>query len=212
MDTDALIEALARDARPVHRHAAERRLARGIAAGSVLAVLLLIGGIGIRPDLAAAAAGTVFWAKAAYTLALGLAGVALAAELARPESRRPRRLFLVAVPIGIASLLATAELARAAPDAAVRLLVEPSWICLPLILALAAPIFAGLAWAFQRLAPTRLPLAGAAAGLAAGGFAATLYGLYCEQVSPTYVLTRYTLAIALAAAAGALLGRRLLRW
>jgi hypothetical protein len=62
------------------------------------------------------------------------------------------------------------------------------------------------------MAPTRLCLTGAAAGLAAGAFAAVLYGLFCEQVSPIYILTRDTLGIALAADVGALGGPRLLRW
>jgi hypothetical protein len=86
------------------------------------------------------------------------------------------------------------------------------WTCVPLIAGLSVPLFGGLIWALRQMAPTRLRAASAAAGLAASGFAATLYCLYCQQVSPTYILTRYTLAIALFSAAGALIGPRLLRW
>jgi hypothetical protein len=212
MDTDALIEALARDAVPVPRRALERRLAAGLAAGAAAALALLAAGLGFRPDLAAAASGAAFWAKAAYPFSLGLVGLVLSAQLARPVSGRLRHARLVAVPVGLLLALAAAELAGAAPAARAALVLDPLWTCLPLVLLLAAPMLAGLVWAHRTMAPTRPAAAGAAAGLAAAGFAATLYCLYCEQASPTYILTRYTVAIALASAAGALLGRRLMRW
>ena len=67
------------------------------------------------------------------------------------------------------------------------------------------PIFAGLLWSFRRFAPTRLRAAGAAAGLAAGALAATLYCLHCPEVSAIFVLTWYSLGIGLATGASALL-------
>ena len=87
-------------------------------------------------------------------------------------------------------------------------LEEMSW----LVLMLSAPIFIGLLWSFQRLAPTRLTAAGGAAGFAAGAWAATLNCLHCPEVSALFVLTLYTLGIGLAAIVGALLGPRLLCW
>jgi len=88
-----------------------------------------------------------------------------------------------------------------------------SWkICRWLLLILAAPIFIGLLWSFRRLAPTRLRAAGAAAGVAAGAWAATLYCPHCPEVSAIFVLTWYTLGMVLAAGVGALLGPRVLRW
>jgi hypothetical protein len=80
------------------------------------------------------------------------------------------------------------------------------------VLRLAIPIFIGLLWAYRRLAPTRLRAAGAAAGLAAGASAATLYCLHCPETSALFVLTWYSLGIAMMTAIGALLGPRLLRW
>lgn len=212
MDTEALIEQLARGTRAVPRNALQRHLALGLGGGALASALLLLGGLGLRPDLQAAAAGAALWAKAAYTGGLGLAGLLLTVQLARPDSERLRFLWLLAIPVVLAVTFSAAELAGADSVERSDLLVAPKWTCVPLILMLSAPIFAGLASALRRLAPTRLGAAGAAAGLTAGGFAASIYCLYCQQVSPTYVLTRYTLAIALAAAAGAALGPRLLRW
>jgi hypothetical protein len=212
MNTDALIEALARDAAPLPRNMLERRFGAGLAAGVPVALLAVVVVLGMRPDLTAAAGAAMFWGKAGYTLALGLTGLMLAAQLARPDSLRLRRSWLIAIPLGLLFLASAAELASAAPGTRANRVTDPAWTCVPLILMLAIPIFGGLVWALRRMAPTRLRAAGAAAGLAAGGFAATLYCLYCQQMSPAYVLTRYTAAIALASAAGALLGPRLLRW
>lgn len=212
MDTERLIEALARETVAVSPYEVQRRLGASILTGALVALLLVVGGLGFRADLAAVSGGGLFWGKLAYPFALGLIGLMLTTQLARPDSQRLRRSWLVAVPIGLLLILATAELGRAAPEERASLVVDPSWACVPLILMLSVPPMAGLVWALRRMAPTRLRATGAAAGLAAGGLAATLYCLYCQQLSPTYVLTRYTVAIALASAAGALLGPRLLRW
>lgn len=212
MDTERLIEQLARGDCAVPRNALQRRLALGLGGGALASALLLLAGLGLRPDLQGALAGTALWAKVAYTGGLGLAGLVLTMQLARPDSERLRFLWLLAIPVGLAVMVSAAELAGATSVERSDLLLAPKWTCVPLILMLSAPIYAGLVSALRRLAPTRLAAAGAAAGLTAGGFAASIYCLYCQQISPTYVLTRYTLAIALAAAAGAALGRRLLRW
>ena len=52
----------------------------------------------------------------------------------------------------------------------------------------------------------------AAAGLLAGGLAATLYATHCTDDSPLFVAAWYSLAIAGVAALGALIGARWLRW
>jgi hypothetical protein len=212
MDTDSLIEALARDTAPVPRRSLEHRLAAGLIAGAGVALLLLVAGLGVRPDILDAAGTIGFWAKAAYTSSLALVGLLLVARLARPETQRLRRAWLIAAPPLLLAVFASAELAAAPRSVRSELLFDPVWTCVPLIAGLSVPLFGGLIWALRQMAPTRLRAASAAAGLAASGFAATLYCLYCQQVSPTYILTRYTLAIALFSAAGALIGPRLLRW
>jgi hypothetical protein len=85
-------------------------------------------------------------------------------------------------------------------------------ICPWLVLTLAVPIFVGLLWSFRELAPTRLRAAGAAAGLAGGAWAATIYCLHCPETSAIFVLTWYSLGIMFAAGTGAVLGPRLMRW
>jgi hypothetical protein len=212
MTPDTLIDQLVRDAAPVHRHWFERRLGVGLLVGIVVALILVVTLLGTRPDLPAAVAGSTFWLKAAYTASLGMLGLGLAMQVARPERRRLRGIGLVALPLGAAALFSFLEFMHVAGPAQIDLLLGPRWICLPLILMLSVPLFAALTWVLRKMAPTNLRAAGAAIGLTAGGFAATAYCLYCQQVSPTYVLSRYTVAIMLATAIGALLGPRILRW
>ena len=111
------------------------------------------------------------------------------------------------------AIVSAIELAHIPPGDWLGAWLGGTWTKCPwLVLMLSVPIFAGLLWSFRRLAPTRLRAAGGAAGFAAGACAATLYGLHCPEVSAAFVLTWYTLGIALAAAAGALVGPYLLRW
>jgi hypothetical protein len=55
-------------------------------------------------------------------------------------------------------------------------------------------------------------MAGAAAGFAAGAIAAAIYAWHCPDDSPLFLATWYTIGIAIVTGAGALLGRRWLRW
>lgn len=61
-------------------------------------------------------------------------------------------------------------------------------------------------------APTRLRLAGAAAGLAAGAVGAPVYCLHCPELSAVFVGFWYLLGMLIPAALGALLGPRVLAW
>lgn len=213
MRTDDLILTLTRDVPPVPRRAVERRLGLGIAAGAVFTFAAMLAWLGFRPDLAAALHGFTFWMKWSYTILL--AGIAITATigLSRPDARRDPWLGWVAVPILLLAAVSLGELIRTPSQEWLAMWLGASARQCPWRIALLSiPIFAGLLWAFRRLAPSRLRAAGAAAGLAAGASAATIYALACPEVSATFVLTWYTLGMAIATAVGALLGPRLLRW
>lgn len=213
MNTDTLIAALSADVRPVKRGAVGRQLAAGIILGGIAAIIILSLTIGFRPDLWLAMQGPTFWMKWGYTSSLSVAAIYVTSRLARPDPGRLRGLWFLAVPVFVLAGIGVAELAQTPRAEWLAMWLGTTWMVCPwLVLAFSAPIFVGLLWSFRRLAPTRLRAAGAAAGLAAGAFAATIYCFHCPEVSAIFVLTWYSLGILLAASIGALVGPRLLRW
>jgi hypothetical protein len=134
-------------------------------------------------------------------------------QLARPERRDMRWLWFALVPVVLLAALAFAQLATTPVEERWTLWMGGSWRqCSMRVALLSVPIFGGFLWAFRSLAPTRLRLTGAMAGLAAGGTAATLYGFACPETSALFVLTWYSLGILAAMGIGALIGPRVLRW
>jgi hypothetical protein len=213
VNSDDLIASLALDLRPVPRHALGRRLALGIVAGSVVTLAAVAGWLGFRPDLMPAMHSATFWLKWAYTISLAVCATLAASRLARPDGRVGAALWLMAVPVLGLAAIAAVELAATPSAQWLAMWLGASWtICSRNVFLLALPIFAGLAWSFRRLAPTRLALAGTSAGMAAGAWGATLYCLHCPETSALFVLTWYTLGMLGAALVGRLAGPRLLRW
>jgi hypothetical protein len=214
LSTDDLIRSLAADVHPVGASAALRRIGLGVGFGAVLTLVTLLVSLGLRADLGVATHGFAFWMKSAYTGALAAIAIGLTLGLSRPDAARSTRVvWLIAVPVVALAALSLLELSHTPRDQWLDLWRGRSaHVCPWLVLGLSVPIFVGLLWSFRRLAPTRLRATGTAAGFAAGALSATVYGLHCPESTATFVLTWYTLGIALAALLGRLLGPRLLRW
>jgi hypothetical protein len=212
MQTDDLIALLADDLAPARRGVVLRWLLLGLAGGTLIATALMMTILKPRPDLHAAMASADFWMKIVYCALLALLGLAVLQRQARAgaDSRMP--LYALAAPVVALIILAAVQMS--APDAdSASLVMGHSWMVCPwLIVALAAPLMLALFLALRRLAPTRLGLAGAAAGLVAGAAAATVYGFHCPEQAAPFILIWYTLGIAVCAAIGGFLGRWALRW
>jgi len=213
MKTDDLIAALAADAPAVQPKRLERGLWLAVPPAALLAFLGVWFWLQPRPDLADAIGGTAFWAKALYTAGLALGGGWLLARLGRPGADiGGPRLLLIAV-FAAAFSLAVSELIFTPADEKMTTLMGSSWKTCPVnvlfLSALAAPF---LFWQARRFAPASPTRAGAAAGLLTGALAATLYGLHCTESTASFVAVWYTLGIGLATAAGALIGKYVLRW
>lgn len=211
MKTDDLITLMTQDAPVGMRYGRALAIALGVGIG--LSALLLVATVGLRHNMASVFETARVLFKIVLTLVLAVLAARLAVRIGRPgeETRRPA--LLLAVPVVLVVAAVIAEL-FALPANAWRasLIGRNALFCLFFVPILSLAPFAGLFWALKKGAPQSPTTAGAAAGLAAGAIAAAIYAWHCPDDSPLFIATWYTIAIASVTAAGALLGRRLLRW
>jgi len=213
MKTDDLIAMLARGAGPVDRGVAARRYATALGWGVLGAAVLMATFLGVRPDLARALSLPMFWVKLAFAAGLAAASLAAALRLSRPGARLAWVPGALAAPVLAMWTLAAIVLARADPALRPALFFGQTWASCPFLIAmLSAPVFVAMLWAMRGLAPTRLRLAGAAAGLLAGATGAVVYCLHCPELEAPFLGFWYVLGMLLPTATGALVGPRLLRW
>ena len=212
MKTDHLIALLSEDLTPARRGMVLGWLLLGLMGGGMLAVLAMMMTLKPRPDLALAMAGGPCWMKITYTATLAVLGLVIVQRQARAGAQSRTPIMALAAPVVALIVLAAVQLSAYQADSAALLMGQTWTVCPWAILALAVPVYAGLLLALRQLAPTRLPLAGAAAGLAAGAVAATIYGFHCPETAAPFILVWYSLGIVLAAGLGSLVGRFALRW
>jgi hypothetical protein len=124
----------------------------------------------------------------------------------------PWPFVLAAVPVLISLAVIAELLATPAQSWMTRLIGRNSMYCLTILPALALAPLACLLFVLRESAPARPGLAGAVAGLAAGGIAALLYASHCPDDSPLFVAAWYSSAIAVVASVGYFAGTRLLKW
>ena len=190
-----------------------RRYALALGCGALAATLLMALSLGVRPDLAEAVRLPMFWAKLGYAGALAAAGLVATLRLSRPGARLGRAPAAAAAIVAAMWLLAALALARAEPARWTPLVFGDTWRSCPLLIALlSAPFFVAALWAMKGLAPTRLALAGGAAGFLAGAAGALVYALHCPELAAPFLGLWYLAGMLIPAALGALAGPRLLRW
>lgn len=213
MSTDELIRRLSSRVAPVSRHALEKRLFLGAGAGFLLSLALLAMWLGLRPANLAAPFIGAFLTKLVYASLLAAASIAASVHLMRPESRPASWFILAAAPVAVLALLAVIELINAPRETWPVLLFGASAAsCLLRISVISIPIFLGFIWAARSFAPTRLRIAGASIGVAAGSLSAAIYALHCIETAACFIFLWYSAAILIAAVGGALVAPRLLRW
>lgn len=211
MRTDDLINALAQDA-PV-RWPFSRALTIAIACGALAAGALFFALIGPRPDFMDAAQTLRFLFKFVVTLLLAATATGLLLRLAQPGAPAGGWRWALVVAPALLVIAVIAELfVMPAESWMPRLIGTHIRFCLTLIPFLSIGPLALLLLALRQGAPTRPGLAGAVAGLAASGIAATFYAANCTDDSPLFVATWYPIAIGAVTLAGYLIGRRVLSW
>jgi hypothetical protein len=211
MRTDDLIGLLAQGAGASEPAGDARRM--GLGAMLVLPVMVVAVALvlGLLPMSAWPASSTV--TKLGYALVLMAGGLFLLRQAGRPGVAVALPLALVAGVLAVAAAVGTADLLRQpAADWTRHILGHSAPFCPVAILILSLPALAAMLWAARLLAPVRLRLAGAAAGLAAGGLAALAYSLGCTEGALTFVAIWYTGGVVLATALGAAVAPLVLRW
>jgi hypothetical protein len=213
MKTDDLIAMLATGVEPVDPHQAAKRFAAALLTGGAGAFALMLMGYGIRPDLAQAALAPMLWVKLGFAFVIAASSLVLTERLARPGVRPGKAWVGVALPWLAISAMGLVVLLNAPPDTRLGLVLGRTWLtCAFSISLIASPVFMGLLWALRGLAPTRLRLTGASAGLLAAAVGALVYALHCPEVEAPFLAVWYVLGLALPTAVGAVVGPRLLRW
>jgi hypothetical protein len=213
MKTAEIIAQLSDQLHPVPRHGLALRLAPILLCGAISSAAAMVLWLGIRPDLMAAMHTPGYWIKFGYTAALATAGGWLLVRLSRPGSAIAAPALAVLAIAGGIAIVALDQWASAPAASRWHLMMGGSSdVCPWRIVALGLPIFAAALFAVRRLAPTRLVLAGAAIGLFSGALGAWIYAFHCDESAGPFIAVWYTFGIALVAAAGAGLGRLLLRW
>jgi hypothetical protein len=213
--TEDLIATLSARIEPVSRFAVERRVGLAIMLGMLTALLQLWLWLwlGVRPDIVSAAHTAGFWLKLAFPLAIGVLAMALSCRLGRPACPSGQHLRLLGLPVVIILIIASLQNAGAPTQARLPMWLGETWLVCPgRILFLSIPALAAMMWAFGRLAPTRLRLAGLSAGLTAGAATAAVYALGCQEDSLAFVATWYSLGMLLVGVVGAAIGPEFLRW
>ncbi|MFG1397117.1 NrsF family protein [Roseixanthobacter pseudopolyaromaticivorans] len=211
MKTEDLIGVLAQDAPVAWRLSS--RLALAFSLGALIATTLFALAVGVRPDLLAVGGSARFLFKFLFALALLLGAAGAVTRIGRPGVEiGPWAFLLVALPIALAFAVMVEMVVTPEALWATRLVGRNAAFCLTVIPILALAPLACLIVALRDSAPSRPGLAGAVAGLAASGIAATLYASHCPDDSPLFVAVWYSSAIAMVVAAGYLMGARFLRW
>ena len=213
MKTDDLIAMLATGSAAVDAGVSRRRFMLALGWGGFGTLLLMAVVLGVHPDLPRMALEPMFWAKLAFCAVLAAAALAVAARLGRPGARTAGVASILAVPMLAMWLLAGIALDASTGAEREALVFGTTWrSCAFSIAFLSLPLFAGLLWAMKGLAPTRPALAGAATGFLSGAAAALIYSLHCPELGAPFLGIWYPLGMLIPAAAGAIVGPRLLRW
>jgi hypothetical protein len=194
--TDDLIQLLVKDSAPWRFRSV---LAAAVVGGIIIAAILFFAEIGFRPDISEAVKSNRFLFKFVVTISLAVTAIWVTLSVGRPGGSLAHR----GLALSIAPALLTCALV-------VELLVLPE--SLTLIPLLSVGPLACLLAALREGAPSSPGLAGAVAGLAASGIAATFYAANCTDDSALFVMTWYPMATLIVTTAGYLVGRKLLRW
>ncbi|AYG61130.1 NrsF family protein [Rhizobium jaguaris] len=211
MKTDDLINLLAQDA-PV-RSRIGQALTLAVIGGILISGAIFFTAIGFRADIDNAMEAVRFLFKFVVTITLAVTAGAVVFRIGRPGvSLRPWGWMLLAAPLLLVAAALAELMVMPADTWGTRMIGHNARFCLTFIPLLSIGPLACFLFALRQGAPEKPGVAGAVAGLAASGIAATFYASNCTDDSPLFVLLWYPIAIAVVTAVGYVVGKRMLRW
>jgi hypothetical protein len=141
------------------------------------------------------------------------AAVQLTERRGRPGAPTRLAWFAAALPLAVMALAGIGLLLATPPGYRLQLMLADCWpLAVGNLVLLSLPPLAAAMHALKGLAPTRLALAGAGAGLLAGAQGLLVDSLYGADGALSLWGLAYALAIGLTSALGAALAPRYLRW
>jgi hypothetical protein len=213
MKTEDLITMLATGAGAVQPPLVGLRFSGVMALGFTGSLLLMISTLKFLPDLLTALTLQNVWIKLVFTGSIAVISLIAAVRVSLPGRKAGSILKLLLIPIVGIWGIGFFELVSATPDQRVGLIFGQTWaVCSVLIAMLSIPVFVALLGTMRNLAPTKLRLAGAIAGMCSGATGAFVYCLHCPELDIPFIGTWYLLGMLIPTAAGAIIGRSVLRW
>lgn len=210
MKTDDFIRVLAADL-PSTPESVDKAAMKWLPLGLTIATLIFFGVAGLRPDMSSMWPVVVL--KLLVTLTLAGTAIFVAMRLTRPDDTRSSQRFVLLAPLVVLALLIFFDLWKyGGADFSTRLIGRNPVYCLLMIPLLSLAPLATILRTAQCGAVTRHSVAGGVAGMAAAGFGASLYALYCTDDSMLFVAFWYSLATLVMAALGSVACRLTVRW
>ena len=213
MRTDALLEQLTSQLKPVRRRSALWQGALLLGLGAMeLGIFLAMGFM--RPDMPDAMGQPSFWWKLGSMGLIAVLGGIIAVLSADP-ARSPRR-GLRWIFASLVLILASGWLIDSLHDGWVHLLTRLNWTdglqCVWKMVALSLPAVAALSVLLHRGAPTDRSGTAMAAGLAAAAWGAFVFVFACPSDDPLYIAVWYSVGCGIVTVFGRLAVLRSTRW
>jgi len=214
MKTDDLISALVQNLTPVQANVVGRRLGRAHLLGLTGGTILLVVVFGVSSDMPEQILAPMFWLRLAFPLAVVALAVKLVERLVRPGVAITSAWLMTILPM-ITMMLGVIFFILTVP-AEYRLKLVSNrnlWgTTIGNTMLLSVPSFIAMIHAMKGLAPTRLALSGAAAGLLAGAQGVLIYALYCPDMPVLSWSVLQITAIFITTGIGAACGPICIKW
>ncbi|CAM2157763.1 DUF1109 domain-containing protein [Pararobbsia alpina] len=213
MKTRDLVNRLASDVSPVERSVVADALGTALIHGLAGSATLLVVLYGVRSDMPELILTPMFWLRLAFPLATIVAAMKLAELLGRPGAEVSRAWLAVAAPVVTMIGVACCLLLTVPQAYRLDLVLGTTWRTATFnIVFVSLPPLVTTLRAMKALAPTRLALAGAGAGVLAGAQGVLVYSLNCAEMEVPFWAVWYVLAITATTGLGAAIAPRYLRW